>query len=76
MYGITDNRIDGRGIYPIKKDGNIQEMMIVAQNCSYSDTIDTFIKSIKNNGSTEIVGYAENRNEAIKLTEKHYKSNY
>lgn len=73
---IFDDSIDRRQIFAEKYDGKL-EMVSAASGWHY-DKIDDFIDIINKdeNNSAEIVGYAETREEAVKITENHYKSNY
>lgn len=70
-----DPYVDGREIYPVTDDeGNFQEMM-VQMGSSYGELITSFIRDVKESPDAELVGYADNMEEAQELTREHYYSN-
>jgi|AntRauMinimDraft_4_1070384.scaffolds.fasta_scaffold02886_8 hypothetical protein len=71
----STGRIDGRAIYPEKNnDGSLLEMVVVMGD-SYLDRIDDFINTVKKSDDYEIVGYADNNEEARQLSKEHYQKN-
>jgi hypothetical protein len=49
--------------------------MVVVMGDSYLDRIDDFINTVKKSDDYEIVGYADNNEEARQLSKEHYQKN-